>query len=255
MHIIASIPMKVTFLGTNGWYDTETGRTTCLLVDTDECHIVLDAGNGFYKIDELIKDDKPIYVFLSHPHLDHISGLHTLNKYKFKQGIKIFGQPGTKELLDRIIASPFSVPFKLLPCKVEVEDLEEGRHELPFRLECRYLVHSTPCYGYRFEIDGKVLAFCTDTGVCANVIELCRDADLMIAECSFKPGQFSFIWPHLAPEDAVSMARKANAKRLALVHFDAANYKTIPERYEVAELMKNEFRNIIVGEDNKEITI
>ncbi len=76
-----------------------------MLIDTEECHIVLDAGNGFYKIDELIKDEKPIYVFLSHPHLDHISGLHTLNKYKFTQGIKIFGQPGTKDLLDRIISA------------------------------------------------------------------------------------------------------------------------------------------------------
>ncbi|MGD0817303.1 MAG: ribonuclease Z [Methanomassiliicoccales archaeon] len=247
--------MKVTFLGTNGWYDTETGRTTCVLIDTEECHIVLDAGNGLYKIDELIKDEKPIYVFLSHPHLDHISGFHTLNKYKFKQGIRIFGQPGTKELLGRIIAPPFSVPFYLLPCPVEVEDVAEGCHEIPIRFECRFLVHSTPCFGYRFEVDGKIVAFCTDTGVCANAIELCRDADLMIAECSFKPGQYSFIWPHLNPEDGVSMAKNANAKRLAWVHFDAAQYKTIAERYEVAELMKDKFKEIIVGEDDKEITV
>lgn len=247
--------MKVTFLGTNGWYDTNTGNTTCLLIDTEQFHIVLDAGNGFYKLDELIKDEKPIYVFLSHPHLDHISGLHTLNKFKFKQGIRIFGQPGTKELLDRIICPPFTVPFKLLPCQVEVEDAAEGWHETPFRFECRFLVHSTPCFGYRFEVDGKVLAFCTDTGVCENVVKLSQDADLMIAECSFKPGDYSFIWPHLAPEDAVSMAIKAHAKRLALVHFDAANYRTIAERHEVAELMKGKFKEIIVGEDDKEITI
>jgi ribonuclease BN (tRNA processing enzyme) len=247
--------MKVTFLGTNGWYDSKTGSTTCILIDTAECHIVLDAGNGFYKLDELIKDELPIYVFLSHPHLDHISGFHTLNKFKFKQGMKIFGQPGTKELLDRIIAPPFTVPFNLLPCKVEVEDVAEGRHETPFRFECRFLVHSTPCFGYRFEVDGKILAFCTDTGVCENAIKLGQDADLMITECSFKPGEYSFIWPHLAPEDAVSMAKSAHAKRLALVHFDAANYRTIAERYEVAELMKDKFKDIIVGEDDKEITI
>ena len=45
-----------------------------MLIDTEECHIVLDAGNGLYKLDELVKDEKPIYLFLSHPHLDHISG-------------------------------------------------------------------------------------------------------------------------------------------------------------------------------------
>jgi ribonuclease BN (tRNA processing enzyme) len=247
--------MKVTFLGTNGWYDTETGRTTCLLIDTEECHIVLDAGSGFYKLDDLIKDEKPIYVFLSHPHLDHISGLHALNKFKFKQGIKIFGQPGTKELLDRIITSPFSVPFPLLPCPVEVFDLAEGRHEVPVRMESLFLIHSTPCFGYRFEVDGKVLAFCTDTGVCDNAIKLCRDADLMITECSFKPGGYSFIWPHLNPDDAVTMAKNSNARMLALVHFDAAQYKTIAERYEAVEPMKEKFRNIIVSEDDKELTV
>lgn len=252
---IASIPMKVTFLGTNGWYDTATGSTTCLLIDTEECHIVLDAGNGLYKLDELVKDEKPIYLFLSHPHLDHISGLHTLNKFKFKQGIKIFGQPGTKELLGRIITSPFTVPFDLLPCKVVVEDVAEGWHDDPIRFECLYLIHSTPCFGYRFEVDGKTVAFCTDTGVCENAIKLCQDADLMITECSLKPGQYSFIWPHLNPDDAVTMAKKARAKRLALVHFDAANYRTIAERYEVAELMKEKFGDIVVGEDDKEISV
>jgi ribonuclease BN (tRNA processing enzyme) len=250
-----SIPMQVKFLGTNGWYDSKTGLTTCLLIDTEECHIVLDAGNGFYKIDEHIKDEKPIYLFLSHPHLDHISGLHTLNKFKFKQGINIFGQPGSKDLLEHIIAPPFTVPLDMLQCKVEVEDLAEGRHDTPIRFECRYLIHSTPCFGYRFEVDGKILAFCTDTGVCENAIELCRDADLMITECSYKPGQYSFTWPHLNPEDAVTMARNANAKRLALVHFDAALYTTIAERYEAVEPTRSKFKDILVGEDDKEITV
>ena len=43
--------MKVLFLGTNGWYDTKTGNTTCILIETKKEYIILDAGNGFYKID------------------------------------------------------------------------------------------------------------------------------------------------------------------------------------------------------------
>ena len=63
------------------------------------------------------------------------------------------------------------------------------------------------------------------------------------------------MWPHLNPDDAVSMAKKANAKRLAFVHFDAAKYKTIAERHEIAELMRPKFKDIVVGEDDKEITV
>lgn len=47
--------MKIIFLGTNGWYDTKTGNTICTLIETDNEYIILDAGNGIYKIDKYIK--------------------------------------------------------------------------------------------------------------------------------------------------------------------------------------------------------
>lgn len=53
--------MKVIFLGTNGWYDTKTGNTTCILIETDDYFIILDAGNGIYKIDQYIRSKKPIH--------------------------------------------------------------------------------------------------------------------------------------------------------------------------------------------------
>ena len=130
----------------------------------------------------------------------------------------------------------------------------KDRHEKPVRFECRYLIHSTPCFGYRFEVDGKILAFCTDTGVCENAIELCRDADLMITECSFKPGQYSSIWPHLNPEDAVNMARTPtpNAWRSSIrcrpVQDDRGEVRS-------GRAHEREVQGIFVGEDDKEITV
>jgi ribonuclease BN (tRNA processing enzyme) len=40
-----------------------------------------------------------------------------------------------------------------------------------------------PCLGYRFDIDGKVIAFSGDTEWTETLIELGRDADLFICEC------------------------------------------------------------------------
>lgn len=54
--------MRIIFLGTNGWYDTDTGNTTCALIDTKSCYIILDAGNGIYKADKYIKENKPVYL-------------------------------------------------------------------------------------------------------------------------------------------------------------------------------------------------
>jgi ribonuclease BN (tRNA processing enzyme) len=43
--------MNVIFLGTNGWYDTLTGNTCSVLVQSDEYDVIFDAGNGFAKAD------------------------------------------------------------------------------------------------------------------------------------------------------------------------------------------------------------
>ncbi|WP_394354103.1 MBL fold metallo-hydrolase [Methanothrix sp.] len=78
--------MEIIFLGTNGWYDSDTGNTICTLINSDKYHIILDAGNGISKADQHIDDDLPVYLFLSHFHLDHIEGLHILNKVSFLSG-------------------------------------------------------------------------------------------------------------------------------------------------------------------------
>jgi len=81
--------MKVVFLGTNGWYDSPTGNTISILIETAEQAILLDAGNGIFKADRYIGCDKPVSLIISHTHLDHIIGLHLLNKFKFKQGLNL----------------------------------------------------------------------------------------------------------------------------------------------------------------------
>ena len=247
--------MKVIFLGTNGWYDTKTGNTTCILIETDDYFIILDAGNGIYKIDQYIRSKKPIYLFLSHFHLDHIVGLHILNKFNFSQGMYIYGQVGTKDILSTIINEPYTIPFDKLPFKVEVYELSEELRNIPFLVEYKYLFHSSRCLGYRFELDGKILTYIPDTGICKNAVELAENADLLIAECSFKIGQRNVEWQHLNPEDAVKIAKEAGANKLALLHFDASIYRSLEERSEVQEKMKEEFENLIVTFDNMEMAI
>jgi ribonuclease BN (tRNA processing enzyme) len=249
--------MRFIFLGTNGWYDTETGNTTCTLIETNDSFVVLDAGNGFYKLDDYISDisKKPIYLFLSHFHLDHIIGLHILNKFNFKNGISIYGQSGTGKILDTIINQPYTVPFAKLPFKVNIYEISERRYDVPFPFECKFLVHASKCLGYRFELDGKIIAYCTDTGICENAIKLAEDADLLITECSLKRGQDNEPWPHLTPDDAVKIAKEAKAKNLALTHFDANIYRFSEERMVLQKEMEKIFENIIFAYDDLELNI
>lgn len=180
--------MKVAFLGTNGWYSTAIGNTSCVLMDSEKYYVVLDAGDGIHKLGAYIKTEKPIHLFLSHLHLDHIIGLHVLGKFKFKQRIKIYGYKGTRDGL-RIIRHPYTAPFDDLPLQVDVHDLQEGSYTQPFPFSAKLLVHADACLGYRLELDNRIVTYCTDTGMCNNLYDLAKNAHLLITECSFKPGQ------------------------------------------------------------------
>ncbi|MCJ7596421.1 MAG: hypothetical protein MUO52_16765, partial [Desulfobacterales bacterium] len=70
--------LRVHFLGTNGWYDTVTGNTVCIALDHRDFVLVLDAGNGIQRLDSISVGDRPVFIFLSHLHLDHVCGLHIL---------------------------------------------------------------------------------------------------------------------------------------------------------------------------------
>ena len=248
------LKMKAVFLGTNGWYSTGLGNTSCILIDSEKYYIVLDAGDGIYKLEKYIKTEKPIIIFLSHLHLDHIIGFHTFAKFRFTQNIKIYAYEGNKNGLN-IISHPYTAAFNELPLKIEISYLKEGKYRQPFPFACKLLVHADPCLGYRLELDNKVIAYCTDTGICKSIYELSENADLLIAECSLKSGQVEGAWPHLRPEDAATIARDARVDRLVLTHFDASIYRRKKDRKHAEAIARNFFQNTIAAFDGLEIEI
>lgn len=246
--LMAKNSIKVHFLGTNGWYDTETGNTICVLIETPNEYVVLDAGNGIYKLDRYIKTKKPIHLFLSHFHLDHIAGLHILAKFKFKQGINIYVQKGTIELIRSFIDRPFTAPIRILPTKVRIYEFPRWVKALPLR-------HVERCFGFRFNFNGKIVSYCPDTGTCKNALLLAQNADLLIAECALKAGQFDGKWPHLNPVSAAEIAKNAGAKKLALVHFDAAVYRSRKDRDRAQNIARKIFPRVFAARDGQSIAV
>ena len=247
--------MEINFLGTNGWFATNFGNTNCILIETDKYYIILDAGDGIYKLNSYINNNKPVYLFLSHLHLDHIGGLHILNKFRFNQKFNIFGYAGIKEGLNAIIRHPYTASFNELPYEIEIHELNEGRNEFPFNFTCKLLKHTDPCLGYRFSLEDKIITYCTDTGICDNLYELAKDADLFISECSYKSGQIEPSWPHLNPEQAADIAKKSQVKKLVLTHFDANIYKNLKDRKKSEKKAKQIFKNSKVAYDGLKLII
>lgn len=246
--------MKVYFLGTMGWYDTQLGNTLCVLVDTGKEYVIFDAGGGLYKADRYIKEKRPVYLFLSHLHLDHIIGLHTLDKLDFPQGINIFCPKGTRKKLDFIINTPYSKPLGSLKTKVTIKEINRDQ-KFPFSLRYERLHHTTVCYGYRLSKNGKTVAFCTDTGPCRGLYSLAGEADLLVLESSLSPGVTDTNWPHLNPYQAAEAARISRARRLALVHFDAAQYPDTKDIKEAEKCARKIFKDTIAARDGYSLNI
>jgi ribonuclease BN (tRNA processing enzyme) len=246
---------QVIFLGTNGWYDSDTGNTVSILIKTEEYHIILDAGYGIWKAGQYRDVEKPAYLFISHFHLDHIAGLHTIVLGRFRKGLTMLVQEGGTETLKRILSRPYTIPYDQFPFPASIIEVPKDKAQLPFRAEFLPMVHADPNIGVRIEIDRKVITYCPDTGYCTNAVELARNADLLITECAFRPGEDFPLWPHLNPETAARIAKEAQAGRLALTHFDAEKYKTMEQRKEAEKKAREIFEQSFMTRDGMIIEV
>jgi ribonuclease BN (tRNA processing enzyme) len=240
--------MKLTFLGTNGWFDSSVGNTPSALLETSLYYIIFDAGFGIAKADEHIKEDKPIFLFLSHFHIDHICGLHVLPKFHFKHGLTVFGSGELKKVFKIFVNSPYAAPLDYLDYKVNLKPLKEGKYTKPFEFSCKKLRHHDLALGYRLRVDDKTVVYCSDTAICENDYLLARDADLLIHECGFMPGETG-AWGHSNPEEVAALANKANVKHLALTHFGAAGYSSLAIKKNAEALAKKIFPNTVAAAD------
>jgi len=249
--------MKIVFLGTNGWYDTATGNTICILVRTANFDLIFDAGNGLAKADRygVGEGGRPVVLFLSHFHLDHVAGLHTLVKFSFPGGLTICGPAGSRDILTTLVNQPFTVPLKDLPYPTTVRELPGEVTSLPFLVTALPLRHASLTLGFRVSMDGLTVSYCPDTGYCANAVTLAWEADLLIAECAYRCGQGSEDWPHLNPETAARIAVEALAVRLALVHFDARIYPDLELRREAERDARVIFPSTFATFDDLEIEL
>ncbi len=254
--------MKITFLGTNGWYSSPTGDTPCILIDAKDQYVIFDAGNGIYKLDHYLTEDKPISLFISHFHLDHTSGLHILNKFAFQQGIDVYVGIGRTKDFQTLVNPPYTIGY--LPQEKNVANLqtEIRLHELgsdgqthPFAAKAIPQFHAYSDHGYRITLEDKTIAYTGDCGYTEDAITLAKDADLLISECATKKVAEPDIWGHVDPMQAAIIAKKAKVKQLILTHFGANTYTTLDERKWAENEARKIFPNTTAAMDGMEFMI
>lgn len=255
--------MKIIFLGTNGWYTNQNGNTSCILIDSAEGYIILDAGNGIYKIDEYIKEQKPISLFISHFHLDHVSGLHTLSKFEFPQGIDVYVGQGRKQDFETLVNPPYTLGFNPSPSnivnlktQIRLHELLDGNHNIPFPVTVIELSHAYRDHGYCFILEGKTITYSGDCGVSKDSNKLAEKSNVLIHECSYAFDLPSGkTWGHVTPEQAAKIAKDSRVEKLVLTHFDPVYYPTLESRADAERRAKEIFPATIAAKDDYMLSV
>lgn len=252
--------MKIIFLGTNGWYTSPTGNTPCILIDSKDHYVIFDAGNGFYKLDQYITEAKPVSLFISHFHIDHVSGLHTLDKFNFPAGLDVYVGSGRSKDFEILVNPPFTVGTKPGKDNETTQKMDVRLHELtnrktPFPAQAIEQHHAFRDHGYRVTLEGKTIAYSGDCSITDASLILAKDADLLIHECSYKADHAPNTWGHVTPIEAAQLAKDAGAHKLILNHFDASLYTSFDERKEAEVQAKEIFPDTTAATDDLIITL
>ena len=148
-------------------------------------------------------------IFVSHLHFDHTGGIAAILGLRFQTNavnmLTIYGPPGTKELVDGLLASMVpgatanygvpGAPAKDHRAGIKVVELRDGASldmdgmKLSVRSNSHYsfvpgsdLQKRFQSLSYRFDLPGRSIVYTGDTGPSAAVEQLANGADLLIAE-------------------------------------------------------------------------
>jgi ribonuclease BN (tRNA processing enzyme) len=89
----------------------------------------------------------------------------------------------------------------------------------PFRAETCLLPHWVPNAGLRLTADGRALAYTGDGGPCAEIVDLARGADLLLAEATYVDQVPDDSTGYLtSARQAGEQAARAGVRRLMLTH-------------------------------------
>jgi phosphoribosyl 1,2-cyclic phosphodiesterase len=219
------------------------GNTSCVELElSDGSTLIIDAGTGIRSLGVGIAATLPkVNILLTHLHLDHIQGLMFFAPcFRSGSSITIWGpsspEASLEERIARYISAPLSpVEVRELPCDVSFLDPPATEWEVgPATIRAEAVTHRGPTLGYRITDAGTTLTYISDhepgLGSPLESLEpewisgydLARDTDLLIHDCQYTDSEYPdhVGWGHSRLTDALTFARRVDARRLMLFHHD-----------------------------------
>ena len=240
---------RIKFWGVRGSFPTPDrdkievgGHSSCVEIRTSDNELVIfDMGTGFIPFGKsLLKEKNPpkkAHVFISHFHWDHIIGYLGFSPF-FHDWFtcNIYGKEdklSMEEIFEHIHHYTFwPIEMPMYKAKFNLSTFPKEGIEISKDIKMASTLHGHPngANSYRLEIGNTVIVYCTDIEhpedhLNPNAIKIAQDADILINDAQFTDEELPAHkgWGHSSWQQSVSLAKKANVKKLILFHHSPEN--------------------------------
>ena len=171
--------------------------------------------------------DKVDAVFWTHDHADHCHGIDDLRPMRFNRNAPLpgFASAETARSLRQRFGYVFAGRYGY-PTIVQLETLDLVKIHAGFAIDSVEMPHGpTSSTGFRFEADGKSIAYATDfSEVTDEMLALFAGVDILVTDCLRREPHPT----HASLATALDMGQRCGARTTVLTHLDKSmDYATL----------------------------
>ncbi len=246
----------ITPLGTISPYTKNNMNCPGFLIEYEDAKILLDCGNGITRLLKFPDDLKNLNIIITHYHKDHFGDLGALQYASY-----VYHNLGliNNKIKVYIPKNDFASNKQAIVCNEDsFADYYETSDNCSFHIKDLNIIlkdnksHAIESFMVNIQNSDFKIVYTSDIGTTnfEELIDFCKDSDLLISESSFLKRHNSNSKTHLTAYDAATLAKKSNSKKLLLTHFwpeeDKNNY---------LEEAKQIFENVEVAEEGKKLVL
>ena len=279
----AAAPTRVILLGSKGGPSPSPSRApACVAIVIGGSIYLVDCPNGVARqiVMAGLSLDRLSQVFITHNHSDHVLDVGSLLVLAWGSGLKsavgVHGpSPLRKIVAQSLAASSYDIaarmreegrpPLKPLIHVHEQESAGPVFRDATVTVSCTAVDHYTvrPALAYRFDTPTRSIVISGDTTCSDALVDLARDADLLIHEAMYADGidqlasgntslREHLLRSHSTTEQVGMVAARAGVKKLVLSHLVPA-FPTITDEMWLTGVRKYFSGEAIVGRDLLEV--
>jgi phosphoribosyl 1,2-cyclic phosphodiesterase len=227
------------------------GDTSCVdLVNDDGAVLVLDAGSGLSRLNQVLDPCPPrVDVLLTHLHLDHLQGLGFFRPAFYEDvEVHLWGPASStmtlSERLSRYLSPPlFPVRIRDLPA-LRFHDLRPGSYQVgDYEVTTDLVCHPGPTLGFRITDGSKTVTYLPDhepalggdfprANDWTSGFDLSAGVDLLIHDFQYTADEYQdrIGWGHSSISQTLQFATQVVARRLVSFHHDPDHNDSALER-------------------------